>query len=106
MTFMYLQIHVACGSRTEAEKIAGTLVGERLIACAQISGPVTSVYRWEGKVETAEEWMCTMKTTSKHYESVESKVHELHSYDTPEIIATRIETGSSTYLEWIDETTI
>ena len=102
---MYLQIHVACGSRPEAERIASILVGERLIACAQISGPVTSVYRWKGKVETSEEWMCTMKTVANHYKSIEAKVQELHSYDTPEIIATRIETGSATYLEWIDKTT-
>lgn len=103
---MYLQIHVACGSRSEAEKIAGTLVGERLIACAQISGPVTSVYRWESKVETAEEWMCTMKTVAKHFESIEVKVRELHSYDTPEIIATRIEKGAESYLQWLSDETL
>ncbi len=102
---MYLQIHVACGSLTEAEKISSALVDERLAACAQISGPVTSVYRWEGKVETTEEWMCTMKTREALYDDIEAEVLSIHSYDTPEIIATSVTHGNARYLKWVDEMT-
>ncbi len=71
---MYIQIQVACGSRSEAESIGSRLVEKGLVACAQISAPITSVYRWEGRIQSSEEWMCTMKTTEVMYDLVESEV--------------------------------
>jgi periplasmic divalent cation tolerance protein len=97
----YLQVTTAAGSREEAERIAAALVERRLAACVQILGPMASVYRWQGRVEQAAEWLCLIKTTRPRYADVEQAIRELHSYECPEIIATLIETGSPTYLEWL-----
>jgi periplasmic divalent cation tolerance protein len=99
----YLQISTAAGSREEAKRIASALVERRIAGCVQILGPTTSMYRWRGQVEQAAEWLCLIKTTRPRYADVEQTIRELHSYDCPEIIATPIETGSATYLEWLAE---
>jgi periplasmic divalent cation tolerance protein len=97
----YLQVITATGSREEAERIASALVERRFAGCVQILGPTTSVYRWQGKVEQAAEWLCLVKTTRPRYADVEQTIRELHSYECPEIIATPIEAGSAAYLEWL-----
>ena len=89
--------------RDSLEAIAKKLIELRLAACCQISGPVESHYRWEGKVESAEEWICTAKTTTARLEEVISQIKSLHHYDEPEIIATPIVGGSDGYLNWIRE---
>ncbi|WP_282795503.1 divalent-cation tolerance protein CutA [Streptomyces sp. CC224B] len=85
----------------KADTLARGAVEARLAACAQISGPVTSVYRWEGAVETAAEWQVFLKTTDERYEALESWLREAHDYDTPEIIATPVTRGSAAYLAWV-----
>ena len=65
-----IQIITTTDSRAAAEHIARTLVEQRMAACVQIGGPVTSVYRWQGQVECAEEWTCTIKTTADRYSDV------------------------------------
>ena len=74
---------------------------ERLAACAQVSGPLTSTYRWEGQVERASEWYCHLKTTLDRLPALESRLRELHPYEVPEIIAVPIVQGNADYLEWI-----
>ncbi len=101
----YVQITTTTGDHAVAEKIAIELVDHRLVACAQISGPVRSVYRWQGKVEFAEEMVVRVKTTSEHVESVKKCITALHPYDVPEIIVTPIIDGSVEYLAWLDEVT-
>src|SRR5262249_9373183 len=101
----YLQVSTAAGSGEEAERIAAALVERRLAACVQVMGPVRSVYRWQGAVERADEWLCLVKTTSKRYAEVESAIRELHSYECPEVIATPIVAGSETYLDWLADQT-
>jgi periplasmic divalent cation tolerance protein len=91
-----------CGNREEAEKIANALVESRVAACVNIVGPIKSVYRWEGKVENAEEFLLLVKTWGEAYEDVEAMIRELHSYDLPECIALRVERGSEAYLEWME----
>jgi periplasmic divalent cation tolerance protein len=103
MSTGFIQVSVACGSQAEAGLIAERLVERRLAGCVQISGPVESVYRWQGKVETAHEWLCFIKTTDARYAAVEKVVRELHSYECPEIIATTISAGSNAYLKWLSE---
>lgn len=100
-----LQITTTTASREEAERIAAALVERRLAACAQILGPVMSVYRWQGQFERAEEWLCVAKTIAANYEEVEAAVRELHSYECPEIIATPIAAGSEGYLAWVARAT-
>jgi len=99
----YIQVTTAAGNREEADRIATTFVDRRLAACVQIVGPIRSVYRWQGKIEHSEEWLCQIKTTRERFEAVEAAILELHSYDCPEIIATPIITGSEAYLQWLGE---
>ena len=97
----FLQIATSVGSGQEAEAIAEALVQRRLAGCVQIVGPVQSVYRWQGAVERAEEWLCVAKTTKGKYAGVEDAIRELHSYECPEIIATEIAAGNADYLQWL-----
>lgn len=101
----YIQITTSVDNREIAEQIASMLVKRRLAACVQIAGPVRSVYRWQGSVEAAEEFLCHVKTRRALYDSVEKVIRELHPYDEPEIVATEIIAGSPSYLEWIDRET-
>ncbi|QEG24207.1 divalent-cation tolerance protein CutA [Mariniblastus fucicola] len=83
------------------ERIANALLENRLAACCQISGPIKSVYRWDGKVESSSEHACSIKTVSDHVDTVIKTIGELHSYDEPEIVVTPIIGGSDSYLKWI-----
>ncbi len=91
------------GSADEAKKIAHTLVERRLAACVNLVGPIDSVYRWKGAVESAPEWLLVIKTSVTQFERVRDAIRELHSYELPECIAVAIEAGSAEYLEWIGE---
>jgi periplasmic divalent cation tolerance protein len=98
---------VTCGSIREARRIGRALVDQRLVACANIlEVPVRSIYRWEGKVESAREILAVLKTSRKRFTAVEREVRRLHSYDVPEIIALPILGGSEGYLRWISESVV
>ncbi|MCX6582081.1 MAG: divalent-cation tolerance protein CutA [Candidatus Aminicenantes bacterium] len=101
----YVQIITTTDSRAAAAKIAVTLVKEKLAACVQVSGPISSTYEWKGKIEQAEEWVCAVKTRKDLYPRVEGRIKALHTYETPEIIALPITAGNPAYLAWIDEVT-
>ena len=89
------------GSREEAQKIAQALVERGLAACVNVAGPIESVYRWQGKVERATEFLLFIKTTTGRCAEVQAVIRELHSYELPECIEVAIEGGSSEYLDWI-----
>jgi periplasmic divalent cation tolerance protein len=89
------------GSKEEAQRIARTLVERRLAGCVNLVQRVESVYRWQGKIEEAEEWLLLIKTTGAAFERVRDAIRELHSYDLPECICLAIDGGSSAYLEWL-----
>jgi periplasmic divalent cation tolerance protein len=97
----FIQVITTVGSQDEAEQIARVLVERRLAACVQVSGPITSVYRWQGRIETSVEWSCTAKTSSGLYAAVGAAIRELHSYQVPEILAVPVAAGSAAYLEWL-----
>lgn len=100
-----IQVATTAGSYSEAEQIAAALVDQRLAACVQVAGPVRSVFRWQGKIESNEEWICTAKTRRDRYDQLAAAITRLHSYDEPEIVATPITAGSASYLQWVaDET--
>lgn len=99
----YVQIFTTAASEQEAERIGEALVERRLAACVQVEGPLASRYRWQGEIETAREWRCTIKTAAGRCDEVEATIRELHSYDEPEILVTPIVGGSSGYLRWIDD---
>jgi periplasmic divalent cation tolerance protein len=97
----FLQVITLVGDRKAADAIATRLVADRLAACVQIVGPVSSAYHWQGRLEHSEEWMCVIKSTVERFAGVETAIRELHPYDLPEIIATPIVAGSREYLAWI-----
>ena len=97
-----IQVTTTVGTRAEAERIAESLVTAGLAACAQVAGPVSSTYRWEGRVERAEEWYCHLKTTRARFGEVMSAVRAGHSYELPDIVAIPLD-GSEEYLRWIAE---
>ena len=88
-------------TQDEAKQIARGLIEERLAACVQIAGPITSIYRWEGAVAEAAEYLCLVKTRADLYDQVEAAIRDRHSYDLPEIIALPVERGSEAYLDWL-----
>ncbi len=92
-----------CGSLDEARTLARTLVERQLAACVNIVPRIESVYRWQGDVEMATEWLLIIKTTLEVFDRVREALLELHSYELPECIEIGIEDGSAPYLEWIGE---
>lgn len=98
----FLQILTTVEKKKDAEEIAKFLVEERLAACVQILGPISSIYLWEGKVERTREWLCLIKSKKYLYSRVESALKQRHPYRIPEIIAIPVVIGSRSYLEWID----
>ena len=101
----HLTVLTTTDSAEKAEALARGAVQARLAACAQISAPVTSVYRWQGKIETAREWQILFKTTRALYGELEAHLLAAHDYETPEIIATAVVAGSEPYLRWLTEET-
>ena len=89
--------------REAAERIARTLVEGRAAACVQVGGPVTSVYRWQGAVDSAQEWSVAAKTTAANAAMVVAEIKRLHSYEVPEILVTPVLGGHGPYLEWVAE---
>jgi periplasmic divalent cation tolerance protein len=96
-----IQVTTMLGDRSAADRIAAQLIENRLTACVQVVGPVSSTYRWQGRVEQSEEWMCVIKTTLERFPAVEQAIRGWHGYDLPEIIATPIVAGSAPYLAWV-----
>jgi periplasmic divalent cation tolerance protein len=97
---------VTTGSQEEADRIATCLVEERLAACVNIVGGIRSVYRWEGKVQRDPELLLLVKIRSAELTRVQARVRELHSYETPEVIALPIAGGSEAYLRWLEDSTV
>ena len=99
----FIQVMTTVETKEQAQSIARHLVEEKLAASVQITGAVESTYCWAGKIETAREYLCLIKTRKDLFTRVESAIKKLHSYETPEIIAVPIVNGSKEYLKWLDE---
>ena len=97
----FIQVMTATDKREDAERIARTLIERRLAGCVQILGPLTSVYRWQGKIETAGEWLCLIKSRQDLYGALEAAIRSLHPYKTPEILALPVLAGHRDYLDWL-----
>lgn len=94
-------LYITCPDREEAQKIAASLVEQRLVACANIMAMHEAVYQWKGKVETANEVSIIMKTRADLFEQAKDAILKLHSYDTPCIVALPIQAGHEPFLQWI-----
>ncbi|MFC4563689.1 divalent-cation tolerance protein CutA [Nocardiopsis mangrovi] len=100
-----VRVETTTDGRAAAEAIARAVVDRRLAACAQVGGPITSFYRWQGEVQADEEWTVVMKTAADRLPDLIAHVRDLHSYDVPEIIAVPVVGGDPEYLAWLaDET--
>ena len=97
----FVQVITTTDSKENAENIAKSLLESKLAACVQIIGPITSLYWWEGKIETAQEFLCLIKTKKEVYNEVEKAIKKVHTYTVPEIIACPITQGSTDYLKWL-----
>ena len=99
----YTLILSTASSKEEAQEIARALVERRLVACVNIVGPIDSIYRWKGEVESSQEYLLMMKSDDDHFERVRDAVKTLHSYEVPEVVQVPIENGLPAYLEWISD---
>ena len=96
-------VYTTYPSIVEAEKAGRALIDRKVAACVNILPGMISLYRWEGKVEDAREWLLIVKTTAGAFGEVREAIAGLHSYDVPECICVAIEDGAPGYLEWIGE---
>ena len=101
----YLVVFITAASYEEARKIADTLVDRKKAACVNIVPGVKSLFRWQGKIEEAEESLMVVKTRAELFPDVVNLVKAIHSYEVPEIIALPIVEGNPDYLEWLKKET-
>jgi periplasmic divalent cation tolerance protein len=95
------RIVLTTANAEEAGRLGRTLVEERLAACVSLVPGVESIYRWKGEVEKAAETLMVIKTEGDLLGALEARLHELHSYETPEFLVLKVEAGSHPYLEWL-----
>jgi periplasmic divalent cation tolerance protein len=98
-------VFVTAPDEQNAAAIGRALVEEHLAACANLLGPIRSIYRWEGAVEDAPEHLIVIKTRASLFAQLQARVRQLHPYQVPEIVALRIQDGLPQYLRWIGEST-
>jgi periplasmic divalent cation tolerance protein len=98
-----LQVTTTLPDEETAQHLASRVVEERLAACAQVTGPISSTYWWSGEVERNREWYCHLKTTSARLHRLQSRIRELHPYEVPEIVAVALVDGNPEYLKWIED---
>ena len=97
----YIQVLTTVGNKADAEKIAGSLVAEKLAACVQILGPLTSYFHWQGKLDTAGEYLCLIKSRNDLFTELETAIKDIHPYEIPEILAIPVVKGGKEYLDWM-----
>jgi len=96
-------IFVTAASRRECKKIARHLVETKLAACVNVSQPIESIYRWEGKIADEREFLLIIKSTGELFPEIEAEIAKIHSYHTPEIICLPVADGSRNYLQWVSD---
>jgi periplasmic divalent cation tolerance protein len=95
-------IFCTCPDKNTAENLARLLVAGHAAACVNILPGLTSIYMWQGQIESAEEHLLFIKAHKDHYQAIETTLREHHPYELPEIIAVSIDRGLPEYLHWID----
>src|SRR5210317_1175769 len=97
----YIQVLTTVELKSDAEKIAKNLVEKRLAACVQILGPLTSYFHWQGKLDTASEYLCLIKSRNDLFTELKNEIIRQHPYEVPEILAMPITKGTVNYLNWL-----
>lgn len=97
----YIQVVTTVEKKTDAESIAKNLLEKRLAACVQILGPLSSYFHWQGKLDSATEYLCLIKSREDLYGELEAQIVNLHPYEVPEILAMPVIKGSGNYLNWL-----
>ncbi len=100
-----VQVHTTVETHQQASQLARQLVQERLAACVQVLGPIESHYRWQGRLEQAQEWLLLIKTTTEALPRLQRRLVELHPYQVPQLIALPVQGGHGPYLQWVEENT-
>ncbi|MCW4029399.1 MAG: divalent-cation tolerance protein CutA [Candidatus Bathyarchaeota archaeon] len=100
----FIVVLVTAKDKVEAEKIGMALLLEKLVACVNIVGSVSSWFHWKGNVDYAEECLLILKTRRDLFDRVSERVGALHSYEVPEVLALPVVGVSATYLTWLEET--
>ncbi len=99
----FVQVTTTVPNQQLGQRIGNHLVEHRLAACVQISSPIQSIYRWQDKIESADEWFCLAKVRADRFEQVATAIAQLHTYDVPEIIATPLLHISESYRKWLTQ---
>ncbi|MGQ0551976.1 MAG: divalent-cation tolerance protein CutA [Planctomycetota bacterium] len=97
----FLSVYVTTSDRPEAERIARSVIEERLAACANLLGPIDSIYHWEGRIEHSPEQALLLKTRAELFTALSQRIRQLHSYEQPCIVAWPIVAGDAGYLAWL-----
>ncbi|WP_017577284.1 divalent-cation tolerance protein CutA [Nocardiopsis kunsanensis] len=100
-----VRVETTVDTEEGARNVARSVVEHQVAACAQVSGPITSFYRWEGQVQNDPEWIVVIKTTSDRLDALTSRILDVHPYDVPEIVAVPVVGGNPAYLDWVREET-
>jgi periplasmic divalent cation tolerance protein len=95
-------VFTTTASKEEAENIARSLLSQKLIGCANITGPVSSLFWWKDEISQENEFLILMKTRADLFEKVAATIKEMHSYDVPEVVAVSVTKGEEAYLKWLD----
>jgi periplasmic divalent cation tolerance protein len=98
-----IEVTTTTETHEQATQIARTLVEARLAACVQVTGPIQSIYRWQGAICETSEFRCTIKSCKRLTARLIDCIARHHPYETPEILITDITSGSSSYATWLDE---
>ena len=101
----FCQMQTTTGSPEEAERLARMVVERRLAACAQVSGPISSTYWWNGALERATEWLCTFKTTQERVSELSAAIRAAHSYEVPELVVSVLSGADDDYRAWVERET-
>lgn len=98
----YIQVVTTTDTKENARQIARRVVEKNLAACAQIIGPISSIFWWKNNINEEEEWLIIIKSRKDIYEDLEQAIRKVHKYEIPEILAMPVVAGAKSYLEWLD----
>jgi periplasmic divalent cation tolerance protein len=98
----YIQVFTTTDTKENARQIAKKVVEKNLAACAQIIGPISSIFWWKNNINEEEEWLIIIKSKKNLYDDLEHAIMKVHKYEIPEILAVPVLAGAKSYLEWLD----